>query len=376
MTRIITVMLVTVLFMEAQMPTVFEVLLHAARNLDGLIEGVATGAGSTTTLVDSHLGAAYAGREDDEFNGGSLFLKTDASNAISGEAVGTMVAPDFAGTLAIKPIVAGSLTIVVNGSATWLDNGDGTLNGPINDNGKINYTTGAVTLFTEGSTAGAVVASYQYVSTLFLPVIAVVTDFTASTGTVTHEATGTGRKSASGDTYGLMSRRYPRWLLFQKLNECVQEIADYVSVSTTLVSAIANDQVSVASTARVLRVLAGNADTTDRAWRMVTRYTRHGEVIRLMDGAPADADTIAVETLGTPAQVTSESALLSDWYSAEWLGLETAARCMRWRLQQPGADAQLVTTLLNDLLRRVQNSKGRLSAWRSVSVKWPEYPEN
>lgn len=451
------------------MPTVFEVLLHAARNLDGLVEGAATADGSVTTLIDDHLGAAYAGRGDDEFNGGSLFLKTNRNllggyTTITDEPIGKVTTSrDFYANLKHVPIKRGSVTIT-DGSSPKTDDGYGSLSqmslsaetnigmlaggGPwdlqagnlipgslivkktggtpdtlYHDDGQgqlidqttgvawasINYDTGTVTLLAgqadladlsladyqfyayygsidydtgaihlRFATARTVTwtATYDYGYAVFLPLIVLITDFTEATGRITFESGALQLGTSIGDEYGVMPRRYPRWLLFQKLNETLREIKDYVSTSTTLVSAIANNQVAVASTARVLRVLAGNADTTDRDWQVVTRYTRQGEVIRLLDGVSSGADTIAVETLGTPAQVTSESASISEWYSAEWLGLETAARCMRWRLQQPGADAQLVTTLLNDLLRRAANARAALTTWRSVAVKWPEYPEN
>jgi len=450
------------------MPTVFEVLLHAARNLDGLMEGAATADGSPTTLIDVHLGATWAGREDDEYNGGSLFLLTNRRltagyTTVTDEALGKVTTSrEFWARLKHGPVKPGSVTIS-NGSVEKTDDGYGSLSylsesaetnialasgsGPWSlqsgnvvvgslrvkktggspdqlyfDNGAgylvdaktgvkwatIDYGTGTVTLIAGQPALAALsladyayyvwygtvnydtgeiylrfaqaltvtmTADYQYGYAAFLPLIVRVEDFAAATGTVTFESGAIALGTSKGDGFAIASRRYPRWLLFQKLNEVLAEIRNYVAVSSTLVSAMANDQIGVASTAQILRVMAGNADTTDRAWRIITRYTRHGEVIRLMDGAPCDADTIAVETLGTPPQVASESTSISEWYSVEWLGLETAARCMRWRLQQPGADAQLVTTLLNDLLRRAKDAKTALSAWRSVSVKWPEYPE-
>lgn len=468
--RGVMVWLCALLLVEAQMPTVFEVLLHAARNLDGLVEGTATANGTPTTLIDSHLGASYAGREDDELNGGCVFLKTNRNTiggytTVTDEALGKVTTSrDFYTKLKNAPIKRSSVTIKNSGGSTQTDDGYGSLSqmsvstatnismlagsGPFDlqvgnivpgslivkktgatpdtlyhDNGKgqlidqttgvtwatINYDTGIVTLIAGQPALAALsladykyfnyygtvnydtgeihlrfataltetwTATYQYGYAAFLPLIVQVTDFASSTGLVTFESGAIQLGTSIGDEYGVMPRRYPRWLLFQKLNEVLREIKDYVSTSTTLISAMLNDQISVASTARILRVMAGNADTTDRAWQVITRYTRRGEVIRLMDGAPVDADTIAVETLGEPAQVTSESTAISEWYSAEWLGLETAARCMRWRLQQPGADAALITTLLNDLLRRAKDAKAALTVWRSVSVKWPEYPEN
>ncbi len=446
------------------MPTVFEVLLNAARNLDGLIEGTATADGTAETLIDRSVGAH---RDDGEFEEGSLFLMTNRKQAgyteIEAEGLGKVSGSrELYAKLLHTPVRPGSVTIS-DGSISQVDDGEGSLSylseaaevniamlsgaGPwsmqsgnivpgslivkatgasparlyYDDGagylrststgtawatidydsgtvtriagqpslaalslagytyyvwyGEIDYETGAIALRFAQARTVTFTANYEYGYALFEPLIVPVEGFDAETGTVTFKPGALQVGTSLGDAYGLMTRRYPRWLLLQKLNECLREIADYVSASTTLISTIENDQVAVASTARVLRVLAGNADTADRAWRVITRYSRHGDVLRLLDGAPDDADTIMVETMGSVAWVTSERATISEWYSAEWLGLETAARCMRWRLQQPGADAALVTTLLNDLLRRAKDARAQLTAWRSVAVKWPEYPE-
>jgi hypothetical protein len=61
------------------MTIAFDIMLSVARQLD-ITEGVATG-GSSTTIVDTTLLGVVEGLADDEFNGGTAFIVTDAGGA-------------------------------------------------------------------------------------------------------------------------------------------------------------------------------------------------------------------------------------------------------------------------------------------------------
>jgi len=457
--------------MGVTMPTVFEVLLHAARNLDGLVDGTATADGSAITLIDARLGASWAGRADDDFAGGSLFLLTNARltagyTTVADEALGKVTTSRMLwAKLRHVPVRPGLVTIDNGLGDTWTDDGQGKIEantsttetnvvmasgaGPwdlgtgniepgtlsvkasggspnrlyYDDGagylrsvttgtawavidydagtvtrvtgaanlsalsladfvanglqGTINYETGEVYLRFPNAWTVTMTADYQYGYAAFLPIIVLVDDFAQAAGTLTFEPGALALGTSKGDAYAVMSKRYPRWLLFQKLNEVLREISDYVAAQTFEVAGtdpdVEADTVTVADTARIVRVMAG--DSTTGVYRVITRWRRALGKMLLLDGVPDGCDVVVVETLDTAPQVAVETTQISAWYSADWLGLETAVRCMRWRLQQPGADAALLTTLLNDLMRRASLAKSRLTAWRSVSVKWPEYPE-
>lgn len=77
------------------MTNLFDVLVQAGRNLDALIEGLATG-GSTSTIADTFL--TSLGYQDDHFNGGTAFLIRDAGGASAAPQGESRLVSDFANT--------------------------------------------------------------------------------------------------------------------------------------------------------------------------------------------------------------------------------------------------------------------------------------
>ena len=266
------------------MPTVFEVLLQTGRRLDALIEGKATANGTTTTLIDTYLSAAN-GYRDDQFNGGSLFLKAT------------------------------------------------------------------------------------------VPVIVPVTDFAVGSGTVTFTPAQTAL-IAAGAGYGLMSMRFPLALLMSKVNEVLAEIRDYVTTTEVLVSALTNGhEYAVSDSVKVVEVLAGQS-SSDRQWTRLTRWNHSRGVLRI-EGDWEEAQTIAIRQIGSAASVTAASDTISDAYSTAWLALAAAVKCLRWRLSQPGAESQLVTVLLNQLMNDEarERAKNRLANPVVMRLQLQEWPE-
>jgi hypothetical protein len=267
------------------MPTVFEVLLQAGRRLDAMVEGAASAAGSTSTLIDTYLSASN-GFKDDQFNGGSLLLK------------------------------------------------------------------------------------------LTTPAIPIVTDFAVGTGTITFSPVQAALVAA-GTGYGLMSKRFPMWLMLSKLNEVLTEIRDYVSSSEVLISALTSGrETAVSDDVQVVEVLAGQVSTTDRAWTNLTRWQHSRGVLRI-ECDLSGYSVIAIRSIGEPSAVTAAGSVISEAYSISWLALATAVKCLRWRLSQPGAESQLVTLLLNQLINdeareRAKNRVANPARTRLTVQEWPE----
>lgn len=439
-----TALLLALMVTGGLMATTFDVLVDTARLLESLRDGAASAAGTTTTLVDTTLSAAE-GHADDEWNGGSLFWKTDADSVITGEAVGSMVsATTFNGSLDFTP-VAGSVTLTTPaGDATdnglgavrsalvaktyhWDEDGGGadpligvvepgtvslvvTFNvgtwsmtdalgdGVLRDNtgavGTVDYLTGALVVtgtpppgvnlpllsidgtysnravsgtlvystkalalnFATAQT-GAITATYTYSGTLFRQYIPIVTDFAVSGGTVTFSPAAL-VPTGTGDTYGLMTRRYPRWLLFQKLNEALREIKQYVLDQTDIpVSSLVNNEYALADSVRVFAVWNGNTGTTPRDWQRVTRYQQVNGRLQFYDWLIGD--TIRIQYYGDTTPVDDEQDAIPATIDPVWLAYEAAVKCARWRLFQPGADEKTQTTLVNDLMARRDKQKAR-----------------
>jgi hypothetical protein len=269
------------------MPTVFEVLLQTGRRLDALIESKATTNGTTVTLVDGYLSASN-GYTDDQFNGGTLFLK------------------------------------------------------------------------------------------LTTPAIVQVSDFAISAGTVTFTPAQTALVP-SGTGYGLMTKRFPYWLMLSKLNEVLMEIRDYITTDEVDVSDLVNGhETEIDDTVKVVEVLAGQPDTatTERQWTRLTRW-QHSQGILRIDSDLQESDTIAIRVVANAPSVAAASSTISDEYSTAWLALATAVKCLRWRMSQPGAESQMVTLLLNQLMNdeareRAKNRIANPVTMRLLLQEWPE----
>lgn len=206
---------------------------------------------------------------------------------------------------------------------------------------------------------------------------AVVTDFATGTHTLTFEACGlVAGDTNSGAAFGVMTDRYPRALLLGKLNEVLAEINDHVADSANiLVSALTDGQeMTLADTVRVLRVWGGNA-SAPYEWRPIYTWRQAQGVLRFED--KLSVDMIRYQYLTAMAPVTADSSTISDEFSVSWLALETAVKCARWRLFQPGAQDKTLATFINDLMQRAAAAKNKLRTMRDEQVRfvmqsWPE----
>lgn len=424
------------------MATVFEVLLDTGRLLEELREGAATADGTATTLIDTTLSASE-GHADDEWNGGTLFWKTNTDEIapvqVTSEPLGTLVsATALSGTLDHVPVVPGSVRLYVpygSGSTAATDDGAGAIGSaaavtdeaytpsggtftlahapvvpgsistssptPISDDGAgvvyrnsdvvgtidyatgvvtsnlklegvisyeyyfiygtVDYATGAVSLTVDTAQTGTVYAAYQYYpETVFFPVMLNVTDFAVATGTLTLTAASHGVATAEGDTYGLLHRRYPKWLLFQKLTEALREMKAYLLDYTDIpVSSLVDNETALADTVRIHSIWLGYTASTPRDWVMLTRYRHVNGRLQFYDTLRADGDTVRVKYYGDVPAVDDAADTLPASIDPMWLAYETAVKCARWRLFQPGADEKAQTTLVNDLLARRNDQKAR-----------------
>lgn len=224
-------------------------------------------------------------------------------------------------------------------------------------NGTITYATGALDVTFSEALTGAVTATYSYTSA-FRTYIPLVTDFAVSTGTLTFSPANTGYSIGLGDTYGLMHRRYPRWVLFQKLNEALAEIKQYVLDQTDiLTSALVQNETALADSVRVFAVWNGNMTQTPRDWQPVTRYRHANGRLQFYDYL--FGDTIRIQYYGDTTPIDDEQDAIPATLDALWLAYETAVKCARWRLFQPGADKESQTLLVNDLMARRNAQKAR-----------------
>lgn len=156
---------------------------------------------------------------------------------------------------------------------------------------------------------------------------------------------------AAGDWYGVMTDLYPKQVIIGKINETLRDYGDATAEDTSMTAAADTYDYNLPSAAaRDLRqVWTGTSPTWDMHTRWEVTAGSAGTVLRFLD-EPDAGDTIKLIYLAKHSTVKNDT----DTVNAEIdvLALDTAARIVRWRLEQPGADEKRLTALLNDLMAR------------------------
>lgn len=246
------------------------------------------------------------------------------------------------------------------------------------------YDTGLATMYRDDDFNGGALFIKQNAAVGFTPRIVVVTDFTSATGKIDFAAGQITSATALNDLYGVMAKRYPAYLLRQKLNELLREIKTETEVLTGdppgyfSCASLVNGQMAWTDVRTIQRIEFGRASATDRQWRPVTRWALNGGLLRFNDPSiPDSADyVLRITVIDTLDEVTSDSATIPDKYPVEWLSLEVALKCARWRLFQAGKDDKQLTTLINDLMTRRDKARARVRlaspfTWQQAQ-EWPE----
>ena len=277
------------------MTTLFAALVNAARNLEALTEGAATG-GSTTTIIDSAL--AYLGWNDSDFVGGHAYLIKDAAGAAA--------APEAESRL--------------------------------------------------------------------------VTGYSGTSGTLTTSAFSAA--VAALDWYGVTTNRYPRAQIVSKLNQALQDFGDVPTVDTTSLTTLTDTleySLPVACKGDLRQVWLARETAAPWEWEpQLTPYVEWAAANTvgnlIFRSQPRVGYKIKLVYMAPHPFVSGDTDKISDYVSVDWLALETAARSVRWRLQQPGEDQQAMTALLNDLLNRSDMAKRRNMA--QLPQTFPRFSEN
>lgn len=217
----------------------------------------------------------------------------------------------------------------------------------------------------------------------------VVSDYTQSSGTIT-VATALSATPQTGHHYALMSRRFPRYILQAKVQETLVEMGRVPIYDNSLITAA--NQLEYVLPAGIERdevreiYLARNTAAPFEWERQLTCRIDFAMPSGSGSGAPVVRFMVQPDTglrilivhlarygsaLPLPA---ADSDAIAPPINAEWLALEAAVKCVRWRLNQPGADIDADTKLLNDLLRRAALQARLRQA--NIPRRQPVFPPN
>jgi len=222
-----------------------------------------------------------------------------------------------------------------------------------------------------------------------------VTAYNGTTGAITVNADPGGFGPSVGQMYGVMTRRYPRAVMVGKIMEALREMGDFPieDTSLTTLSNTLEYGLPVEAKRDLRQVWLARATTAPYRWerqmRVRTEWSgtqiapggqaatlifpeqpRVGYKIKLVYMAPhpiygvldINFSTVNLYPLYVDSAASADNALgdgmpLSDYISIDWLALEVAAKCARWRLEGAGADEKQVTALLNNLTLRAAQAK-------------------
>lgn len=195
-----------------------------------------------------------------------------------------------------------------------------------------------------------------------------ITAYTPATGTVTF--TPDVPAILENTPYVLISNRYPLPIFLDKLAEVQRQSAD--SVSAITLTTVANQREYLLArnvTQRVRQVWLSSLPSAPWNETPVTEYVIDYATssIILNEAPPPDRRLrlVLVGQGGTMMPLVSSggqydlSPEITNELADDWLGTETALAVARWRLGQPGVDAQEATQRVNDLMRRAAEAKRR-----------------
>ncbi len=205
-----------------------------------------------------------------------------------------------------------------------------------------------------------------------------VTDFTAATGTVTW-ATAFGVSPALGDVYGIMTKRYPQYIMVQKVNEVLQELGEIVSnaAAAATLTADGTREYSLADTYRIAKILIGDSTASPQDWHDENMWLhRQG---RLLFSKDVDSGkSIKVYYYTTHGALLADTDTLDGDINPDWVGVAAAAKAAHWRLYEVGADDKAQAGLVNVLAAREAQLRPMRRAWRprpATNIFTFAYPE-
>ena len=202
-----------------------------------------------------------------------------------------------------------------------------------------------------------------------------VTDYSGTTGMIT-VGIALPETPLLGAGYGVMTRRYPLLVLNGKLEEALAELGDVPTVDTSLTTLTDTLEYNLPVAAkRDLRQVWLARQTAapwewERQLRVRTEWAATGSVgVLIFPEQPRVGYKIKLVYM---APYVANSGLISDYVSADWLGLAAAEKLARWRLEGPGADERDLTALLNNLTLRV--AQGRRRHPLAAAPRFPVLP--
>lgn len=191
----------------------------------------------------------------------------------------------------------------------------------------------------------------------------VISDFVNSTGVVTLREIWTAAVAA-GDRYGLGKRRYPLWLLIQKVNEAVEgtgEIPVTDKATITTASKQTEYSIPIAANRNLVRVsIQTNDDTNDYGWKSlqgawtVERTATGTADLLILSFQPPSGKLLKLEYGDVHGQLYASTDELSETVHVQRVVTLATIKCLLHRKQKIGSNDPTLNEQLNMFLNELQ----------------------
>jgi hypothetical protein len=212
----------------------------------------------------------------------------------------------------------------------------------------------------------------------------VVSDFAQSSNTITFDALSSA--VAAGDLYGVMNKRYPRWLMIQKINESLRDMNSIGAVDTSVTTATTTREYSIPKLAKYgLRQLWIAQKTTApwhwrelrTGWRQELTAAGNSAGVLIFHDQPAAAYKLKMVYVLQHGDLRLDSDYISEYIPLPLLVHDALFRVYRWRLNKVGYGNLKAIEKVNEqgirngLIRRefpVRKPKKRAKLWSEIPI--------
>ncbi len=182
-----------------------------------------------------------------------------------------------------------------------------------------------------------------------------ITDFVNTTGTFTFSPALAGAPGSS-ISYSVINGDWPREMLFQFINQALQDIGSTPAVDTSLTTAKNTSSYSLPAGVYNIKRVEIAEDTADAnpyiPWLLWREFDGK---LEFDGGIPDEGKTIRLWYEKPHAEVTSDSSVISDYVDLPLLVWSAAVHAWRWRLQRVGGDNPIFLQMLNEAVANRNN---------------------
>lgn len=199
----------------------------------------------------------------------------------------------------------------------------------------------------------------------------IVSDFdtgvSPGTGTITVRDAFSAQVKA-GAKYALSKKKYPLWLLYQKVNEALVELGPIKTIDITSITLLAGaTEYTLPVAATDLREVRYQNITTDAdnnewlpilGWDIIPATTGTGKTLALRRSLPT-THKIMLVFMAVHPELDDSTDQINEFVHPDLVTYEAARRCVQWRASKAGRIDKIQRNLLDELERKAIGARAK-----------------